>query len=172
MKCGDVGGPWVGSQAARCEPLSFAYFSLRLQRKVGAAPHRGNTNKPKAKSGCQRKRKQQQQQQQKNRQAPRRGKTNRTHCNGAQPPTALRWPCALEVHKPRAAHQIVNGTTLASTSYQTDYPTRTVRRECDAMTRCVSSMTPCGLIISGSNAGSHSRAAKRSRANGLKPICC
>jgi hypothetical protein len=24
------------------EPLSFAYFSLRLQRKVGAAPHRGN----------------------------------------------------------------------------------------------------------------------------------
>jgi hypothetical protein len=26
----------------RCEPLSFAYFSLRRQRKVGAAPHRGN----------------------------------------------------------------------------------------------------------------------------------
>ncbi|WP_218274544.1 hypothetical protein, partial [Paraburkholderia piptadeniae] len=23
-------------------PLSFAYFSLRRQRKVGAAPHRGN----------------------------------------------------------------------------------------------------------------------------------
>jgi hypothetical protein len=27
-------------------PLSFAYFSLRRQRKVGAAPHRGNANKP------------------------------------------------------------------------------------------------------------------------------
>jgi hypothetical protein len=26
----------------RCERLSFAYFSLPLQRKVGAAPHRGN----------------------------------------------------------------------------------------------------------------------------------
>src|ERR1700744_5310339 len=41
----------------RLKPLSFAYFSLRLQRKVGAAPHRGNANRPKAKSGCQRKRK-------------------------------------------------------------------------------------------------------------------
>src|SRR6201996_3226535 len=38
----------------RLKPLSFAYFSLRLQRKVGAAPHRGNANKPEAKSGCQR----------------------------------------------------------------------------------------------------------------------
>ena len=27
--------------------LSFAYFSLPLQRKVGAAPHRGNANRPK-----------------------------------------------------------------------------------------------------------------------------
>jgi hypothetical protein len=27
-------------------PLSFAYFSLRRQRKVGAAPHRGNANRP------------------------------------------------------------------------------------------------------------------------------
>ncbi|WP_321935633.1 hypothetical protein, partial [Paraburkholderia sp. J8-2] len=26
----------------RFERLSFAYFSLPLQRKVGAAPHRGN----------------------------------------------------------------------------------------------------------------------------------
>src|SRR5262245_36511891 len=26
--------------------LSFAYFSLPLQRKVGAAPHRGDANKP------------------------------------------------------------------------------------------------------------------------------
>src|SRR5579864_921256 len=31
--------------------LSFAYFSLARQRKVGAAPHRGNANKPKAKQG-------------------------------------------------------------------------------------------------------------------------
>jgi hypothetical protein len=30
----------------RFEPLSFAYFSLRLQRKVGAAPHRGNASIP------------------------------------------------------------------------------------------------------------------------------
>ncbi|WP_204117489.1 hypothetical protein, partial [Paraburkholderia sp. C35] len=35
-------------------PLSFAYFSLRRQRKVGAAPHRGNTSKPLTKSGRQR----------------------------------------------------------------------------------------------------------------------
>ncbi|MEW6341117.1 MAG: hypothetical protein AB1704_10610 [Pseudomonadota bacterium] len=32
-------------------PLSFAYFSLRRQRKVGAAPHRGNANRPEAKQG-------------------------------------------------------------------------------------------------------------------------
>jgi hypothetical protein len=32
-------------------PLSFAYFSLRRQRKVGAAPHRGNANKPTRKQG-------------------------------------------------------------------------------------------------------------------------
>jgi hypothetical protein len=34
--------------------LSFAYFSLPLQRKVGAAPHRGNANKPIRQRGCQR----------------------------------------------------------------------------------------------------------------------
>ncbi|MFL9996783.1 hypothetical protein PQR34_36970 [Paraburkholderia sediminicola] len=28
------------------EPLSLAYFSLRRQREVGAAPHRGNANRP------------------------------------------------------------------------------------------------------------------------------
>src|SRR6202012_6203309 len=33
-------------QAGGVSPLSFAYFSLRRQRKVGAAPHRGNANKP------------------------------------------------------------------------------------------------------------------------------
>ena len=32
-------------------PLSFAYFSLRRQRKVGAAPHRGNANRPLTKQG-------------------------------------------------------------------------------------------------------------------------
>jgi hypothetical protein len=31
----------------RFERLSFAYFSLPLQRKVGAAPHRGNPGRPK-----------------------------------------------------------------------------------------------------------------------------
>ena len=41
-------------------PLSFAYFSLRRQRKVGAPPHRGNANRPltnqgKAKKPVQRK---------------------------------------------------------------------------------------------------------------------
>ena len=30
----------------RFEPLSLAYFSLRRQREVGAAPHRGNANRP------------------------------------------------------------------------------------------------------------------------------
>jgi hypothetical protein len=35
--------------------LSFAYFSLPLQRKVGAAPHRGNASEPETKRGCQRK---------------------------------------------------------------------------------------------------------------------
>jgi hypothetical protein len=37
--------------AGGLSPLSFAYFSLRRQRKVGAAPHRGNANKPKRKQG-------------------------------------------------------------------------------------------------------------------------
>ncbi|CAG9249113.1 conserved hypothetical protein [Paraburkholderia caribensis] len=35
-------GPSGTNKNWRCEPLSFAYFSLRRQRKVGAAPHRGN----------------------------------------------------------------------------------------------------------------------------------
>ncbi|MEM5291002.1 hypothetical protein ACFQ3P_36145 [Paraburkholderia sabiae] len=35
--------------------LSFAYFSLPLQRKVGAAPHRGNASKPIRIRGCQQK---------------------------------------------------------------------------------------------------------------------
>ncbi|CAG9211591.1 hypothetical protein BCAR13_2100001 [Paraburkholderia caribensis] len=42
VKRGDVGGPWTKVKGWRCEPLSFAYFSLRRQRKVGAAPHRGD----------------------------------------------------------------------------------------------------------------------------------
>src|ERR1700761_4565966 len=35
-------GPSGKKNCWRCEPLSFAYFSLRRQRKVGAAPHRGD----------------------------------------------------------------------------------------------------------------------------------
>jgi hypothetical protein len=35
-------GPSGRNKNWRCEPLSFAYFSLRRQRKVGAAPHRGD----------------------------------------------------------------------------------------------------------------------------------
>src|SRR5690349_4739633 len=35
-------GPSGKNKGWRCEPLSFAYFSLRRQRKVGAAPHRGD----------------------------------------------------------------------------------------------------------------------------------
>jgi hypothetical protein len=38
-------------KAGGVSPLSFAYFSLRRQRKVGAAPHRGNANKPIRKQG-------------------------------------------------------------------------------------------------------------------------
>jgi len=38
-------------QAGGVSPLSFAYFSLRRQRKVGAAPHRGNASKPPRKQG-------------------------------------------------------------------------------------------------------------------------
>jgi general secretion pathway protein K len=38
-------------QAGGVSPLSFAYFSLRRQRKVGAAPHRGDANKPTRKQG-------------------------------------------------------------------------------------------------------------------------
>src|SRR5579864_3169870 len=38
-------------EKTRLRRLSFAYFSLARQRKVGAAPHRGNANKPKAKQG-------------------------------------------------------------------------------------------------------------------------
>jgi hypothetical protein len=33
------------------EPLSLAYFSLRRQREVSAAPHRGNANRPIRKQG-------------------------------------------------------------------------------------------------------------------------
>jgi hypothetical protein len=32
--------------------LSFPPFSLQRQRKGGAAPHRGNANRPNTKSGC------------------------------------------------------------------------------------------------------------------------
>jgi hypothetical protein len=35
-------GPSGKHKNWRCEPLSFAYFSLRRLRKVGAAPHRGD----------------------------------------------------------------------------------------------------------------------------------
>src|ERR1700757_2897810 len=38
-------------EKTRFRRLSFAYFSLARQRKVGAAPHRGNANKPEAKQG-------------------------------------------------------------------------------------------------------------------------
>ncbi|TXC86196.1 hypothetical protein [Paraburkholderia azotifigens] len=39
---GPDGGPQAKNEYWRCERLSFAYFSLPRQRKVGAAPHRGN----------------------------------------------------------------------------------------------------------------------------------
>ncbi len=55
VKGGDAGGPWANVKHWRCEPLSFAYFSLRRQRKVGAAPHRGNACEPQTKRGCPRK---------------------------------------------------------------------------------------------------------------------
>ena len=42
VKCGTGCGPSGKKKCWRCEPLSFAYFSLRRQRKVGAAPHRGD----------------------------------------------------------------------------------------------------------------------------------
>jgi len=48
-------GPVGRNTGWRGERLSFAYFSLPRQRKVGAAPHRGNTDKPEAQRGCQRK---------------------------------------------------------------------------------------------------------------------
>ncbi|SIT49964.1 hypothetical protein BN2476_740008 [Paraburkholderia piptadeniae] len=40
---GDVKSPWVNVKHWRCERLSSAYSSLPRQRRVGAAPHRGNT---------------------------------------------------------------------------------------------------------------------------------
>src|SRR5689334_23240822 len=42
VKCKNLWGPSGRNKCWRCEPLSFAYFSLRRQRKVGAAPHRGD----------------------------------------------------------------------------------------------------------------------------------
>ncbi|BEU20820.1 hypothetical protein PBP221_09600 [Paraburkholderia sp. 22B1P] len=42
VKRKNLWGPSGKHTCWRCEPLSFAYFSLRRQRKVGAAPHRGN----------------------------------------------------------------------------------------------------------------------------------
>src|SRR5690349_4510063 len=51
-------GPVDKNTCWRCEPLSFAYFSLRRQRKVGAAPHRGDVWSELTIRGCQRKQKQ------------------------------------------------------------------------------------------------------------------
>ncbi|BCZ79316.1 hypothetical protein PTKU64_29910 [Paraburkholderia terrae] len=42
VKRKNLWGPSGRNKDWRCEPLSFAYFSLRRQRKVGAAPHRGD----------------------------------------------------------------------------------------------------------------------------------
>ncbi|CAG9232312.1 conserved hypothetical protein [Paraburkholderia caribensis] len=42
VKRKNLWGPSGRTKSWRCEPLSFAYFSLRRQRKVGAAPHRGD----------------------------------------------------------------------------------------------------------------------------------
>ncbi|BCF89372.1 hypothetical protein PPGU16_24390 [Paraburkholderia largidicola] len=42
VKRKNLWGPSGKDKDWRCEPLSFAYFSLRRQRKVGAAPHRGD----------------------------------------------------------------------------------------------------------------------------------
>ena len=42
VKRKNLRGPSGRKKNWRCEPLSFAYFSLRRQRKVGAAPHRGD----------------------------------------------------------------------------------------------------------------------------------
>ncbi|MEO1760324.1 hypothetical protein VOI32_41590, partial [Paraburkholderia caribensis] len=38
VKRKNLWGPSGKNKGWRCEPLSFAYFSLRRQRKVGAAP--------------------------------------------------------------------------------------------------------------------------------------
>src|ERR1044072_4445014 len=57
MKDKNLWGPSGKHKNWRCEPLSFAYFSLRRQRKVGGAPHRGNASKPEANRACQRKHK-------------------------------------------------------------------------------------------------------------------
>src|SRR6266702_6157792 len=48
VKRGTGWGPSGKKKCWRCEPLSFAYFSLRRQRKVGAAPHRGDAWSTKA----------------------------------------------------------------------------------------------------------------------------
>jgi hypothetical protein len=53
VKCKNLWGPSGKNKDWRCEPLSFAYFSLRRQRKVGAAPHRGNASEPITSRGCQ-----------------------------------------------------------------------------------------------------------------------
>jgi len=55
VKCKNLWGPSGSNKDWRCEPLSFAYFSLRRQRKVGAAPHRGNACEPITSRGCQQK---------------------------------------------------------------------------------------------------------------------
>ena len=51
MKDGDVGGPWVGTRAGGVSPLSLLTF-FAAAKKVSAAPHRGNTSRPKANRGC------------------------------------------------------------------------------------------------------------------------
>src|SRR5262249_55883212 len=45
-KRGDVEGPWVDTSTGGVSPLSLPTF-FAAAKKVGAAPHRGNTSKPK-----------------------------------------------------------------------------------------------------------------------------
>ena len=54
MKDGDVGSPWITTRTGGVSPLSLLTF-FAAAKKVSAAPHRGNTGKPKTQRGCQRK---------------------------------------------------------------------------------------------------------------------
>jgi len=102
----------------RFKRLSFAYFSLPLQRKVGAAPHRGNPGRPPRK---QKTKKQEQ-------------KRHPLMTNHPRPPSRPLDPVRRRTRKPSAAPRT---TTASRTMPQRSTLTRLPRRMCRPLINCM-----------------------------------